>query len=423
MMWWIEKITNLKLHDYQIAFLIDCLVSKRVVGVFARQSGKTTICSAFAVFYALRKEKRTVLVIGPTDRHVSIFAKRMQDYLTAPQVQPYVLRSTARHIEFKNGSEIKAMTTGDSGDNILGHTADMIVLEESSLIKDTIYTRIIFPMVMARNATIIKIGTPRGRNHFYESYRDKNYRSHKYNYTWCPSFTKEILEEYRLTATQLEFETEMNANFVEDADTYFKWSLIESSISDIQQYPEYTVHPKSEFFLGVDFASKGLDECVFIVIERPFTEPNMLYVRLIDSMKQNKLTEAVGHIQHLDSIWHFKNICVDQTGMGEMPTELLRTKWSGRVIGVTFTQQSKEEMYANLQLKMEGGVLKFPDHKKLVYQLLDLRYERSVNGRLKISHSERGHDDFPTALALAAWCMRPAAFGYQYAGVAGASWD
>ena len=58
-----------------------------------------------------------------------------------------------------------------------------------------------------------------------------------------------------------------------------------------------------------------------------------------------------------------------------------------------------------------------------MYQLLDLRYERSVNGRLKISHSERGHDDFPTALALAAWCMRPAAFGYQYAGVAGASWD
>mgnify|MGYP001610464669 CR=1 FL=1 len=34
---------------------------------------------------------------------------------------------------------------------------------------------------------------------------------------------------------------------------------------------------------------------------------------------------------------------------------------------------------------------------------MDLRYEIVSSGQLKLHHSERGHDDFPDALALACW--------------------
>jgi len=51
--------------------------------------------------------------------------------------------------------------------------------------------------------------------------------------------------------------------------------------------------------------------------------------------------------------------------------------------------------------------LHLPDNKKLLYQLIDLRYELKTNGGLKIHHSERGHDDYPDALAIACLYFRP----------------
>ena len=56
---------------------------------------------------------------------------------------------------------------------------------------------------------------------------------------------------------------------------------------------------------------------------------------------------------------------------------------------------------------MENSKLKFPNHKKLVYELLDLKYEISVSGNIKIHHSDRGHDDYTDALALACYEFRP----------------
>ena len=52
---------------------------------------------------------------------------------------------------------------------------------------------------------------------------------------------------------------------------------------------------------------------------------------------------------------------------------------------------------------MQQERLIIPNNKKLIYELLDLRYEIMSNGDLKIHHSEKGHDDYPDALALACW--------------------
>jgi hypothetical protein len=64
-------------------------------------------------------------------------------------------------------------------------------------------------------------------------------------------------------------------------------------------------------------------------------------------------------------------------------------------------------MYSNLKILMEAGKLKIPNHKKLILQLLDLRYEATSSGQLKIHHSERGHDDLTDGLALACLYFKP----------------
>jgi phage FluMu gp28-like protein len=97
---------------------------------------------------------------------------------------------------------------------------------------------------------------------------------------------------------------------------------------------------------------------------------------------------------------------LDSTGLGAGPGDMLSEELgSWKVDCVTFTNQSKQDMYSNLNKVMEQGRLKFPMNRKMYYELVDLRYEISSSGNLKIHHPERGHDDYPDALALAVYSM------------------
>jgi len=115
----------------------------------------------------------------------------------------------------------------------------------------------------------------------------------------------------------------------------------------------------------------------------------------------------VGEVKILDGKYDFEKVYLDETGAGEGPTDWLKESLSEeRVEGIKFTIKSKQDMYSNLRKMMEQGRIKFPNHKKLIYQLMDLRYETQSSGDLKIHHSERGHDDYPDALALACWYFK-----------------
>jgi len=72
------------------------------------------------------------------------------------------------------------------------------------------------------------------------------------------------------------------------------------------------------------------------------------------------------------------------------------------IVGLTFTLNTKQDIFSNLKLLMEQGQLIFPSHKKLIFELKDFRYEISASGNLKLHHSDGGHDDFVDALACAA---------------------
>lgn len=168
--------------------------------------------------------------------------------------------------------------------------------------------------------------------------------------------------------------------------------------------PSGEIHPKAKYILGVDLARMGQDYTVMVVLEIPFDEEKeRVYVVYIHEMKHKLLTEAIGKVIFLDKCFGFEKIFLDSTGLGAGPADILDERMPGRVVAQNFTNQSKEDMYSNLRKLMEQGRLKIPRHKKLIFQLRDLRYEISSSGHLKISHSDYGHDDYCDALALA--CM------------------
>ena len=178
--------------------------------------------------------------------------------------------------------------------------------------------------------------------------------------------------------------------------------------------PQGEIHPKSTYVLGCDLARMGEDSSVFIIIEEPWDNPDdNLYVVYIKETKHKLLTDAIGRIKLLDKQFNFRKIYIDSTGLGSGVTDVAREELGfQKVEEFNFSNKSKQGMYSNLLMVMERRRLKLPPEKKvidrgvdygkkLIYQLLDLRYEILASKKVSIHHSERGHDDYPDALALA----------------------
>jgi phage FluMu gp28-like protein len=172
-----------------------------------------------------------------------------------------------------------------------------------------------------------------------------------------------------------------------------------------------TIHPKSTYILGVDFARKGKDETAIVILEKPFTSDD-IFICYMETLHTPDLMMAVARVSHLDRMFSFKRIYVDETGLGAGPTDMLKNELGGKIEGVTFTRGTKAEMFTNLKLLMsrKKAKLHLPDYKqepnhvakKLFYQFLTIKQEFTEGSEIpKIFHESNKHDDLVCALALA----------------------
>ena len=395
-----------KPHKYQKEFLMSCCKDKRICGLWSRQSGKSTCISMYVLYMCLVNSLFKVMVIAPTQDQSSEMYKKIRT--TAEEndlIRPYIKSCSQTEIELMNGSRIRALPCGPEGVTIRGYTADIVIEEEAGYIKDDINSKVITPMIGSKQSygQMIKIGTPFGKNHFWESCYGKQTKYKLFHYDYkivleAGQYSEEFIDEQKKNLTELEFGTEYEAKFIEDSDSYFKQSLIDSCVED---YEMGVTHKKSLFVLGVDFARLGQDSSVFIVVEENMRKE--IRVNFIEETKHKLTTDAIGRIKLLNEKYDFIKIYLDETGLGAGPTDILVEHFGEKVEGMTFTIKSKMDLYSNLKKLMEQGKLKIPSNRKLLYQLADLRYDVSSSGNLKIHHSERGHDDYTDALALSVY--------------------
>jgi phage FluMu gp28-like protein len=182
------------------------------------------------------------------------------------------------------------------------------------------------------------------------------------------------------------------------------------------------------YLLGADLARLGQDCSVFIIIKQ---EEEVNKVVFIKELKKNTMDQAIDYILYLHNRFSFAKIVCDSTGLGAGVVDVLAKKLNAHktinptnynqrpndndiVVGVTFTQKNKMDIFSNLKLLMEQGKLLIPNNKKLIYQLKDFRYETTESGNLKLHHSEGGHDDFVDALACACHGIRGKQVGWFF---------
>ena len=391
---------------------------KNKIIVCGRRSGKSQMIAGELIRGAVLKLYKRQMVIAPIYKQTLIVYHKINEIMTKAKVMHDIdsYKLNPPKIIFKNGSVIE-FGSADNPDSLRGEAYERIFLDESAFIKEGAMNAI-KPLIYDFGAPVWETTTPWGKGEVWLRWMrgqkgDPDYGCFHYNYKDNPYLSDEGIKEIKKDIDEYGEDSEyvqceIYGNFIEDRDAYFKRELIESCIEDYSLGTE-SINTKYSYALGVDIAGEGEDESVFVSV---LTHGGGIRIHDIDNFEKNKPREIVGKVKMLDKKYNYFKICLDKTGMGEGPADFIRETLGDNVIddfrveAIRFTTQMKMDMYSNLKKLMAQGRVKFPNHKKLKFQMLDLRYEIMSSGDMKIHHSEKGHDDYPDALALACWACK-----------------
>ena len=162
------------LHSNQIE-LVRAVCNPRirkVAALMARQAGKTESIASFVGYLLDNYPMMRIGIFTPRIQQAEINVGRTSVFfqMNEDKLNNKIIKCTKQRIELSNGSFVMAVSGSDQS-NIEGLTFDVIVLDEAQKVSNYTVSERIVPMGGATNAKLVKIGTPKFRNHFWESFQ------------------------------------------------------------------------------------------------------------------------------------------------------------------------------------------------------------------------------------------------------------
>jgi Terminase large subunit, T4likevirus-type, N-terminal len=134
-----------------------------------RRSGKTYL-ACVELIRAAWGPKRVAWYVAPTYKQAKRIAWKQLKQLTRPfWASPP--NETDLRIELLAGGTI-ALRGADNYDSLRGEGLDFVVLDEFASMHPAVFPEVIRPALSDRMGKLLFIGTPRGRNHFYDVFQD-----------------------------------------------------------------------------------------------------------------------------------------------------------------------------------------------------------------------------------------------------------
>ena len=134
-----------------------------------RRAGKTVAAVNDLIIGALECQfKRPQLAyIAPTYQ----MAKRIAWEYTKEYAQPLIEQTHESELRVTLKNEAKIYLLGsENADALRGIYLDGAILDEYPLMRPSMVSQVIMPCLSDRQGWLVKMGTPRGKNHFYDSY-------------------------------------------------------------------------------------------------------------------------------------------------------------------------------------------------------------------------------------------------------------
>lgn len=141
------------------------------VVVAHRRAGKTVACINHLIREAVESDKEDfrAAYIAPFYKQAKSVAWDYFKYYTKV-IDDVTINESELRIDFRNGSRIQ-LFGADNADALRGLFFDYIVADEYGDWKPSVWQYVIRPCLADRGGKAVIIGTPKGRNQFYEMYK------------------------------------------------------------------------------------------------------------------------------------------------------------------------------------------------------------------------------------------------------------
>jgi len=378
----------------------------------SRQAGKTTTLAVRAIWFAATHPRTLSLIVSPSLRQSMIMMDRVHAFLMG--IRPASIRRAIVSkmqrtvIWFKNGSQIVALP--NSPNLLRGYTSHQVICDEAAFFRDDelVFYNVLYPMLATTDGWLIASSTPWGKNTiFYRMSEDAKFSRHVV--TWRDVMNaglvkQDFIEEMRERIPPERFRREFEAQFVEDADSYFPQDLITKCIDANLEFADFEERGKGEFYIGVDFGKK-VDYSVAAMVKKEGDVKRLVHIRQFPL--ETAYASVIGYVKTLcDRNAKVVSVLCDQTGVGEYIVEDMKRSQIPNVAGELLTLQRKEEILSFMKQEMLNGRLFFPYDSDLISEINVEEFELTKEGRIKFSHPEGSHDDRLWALALAVYATR-----------------
>jgi phage terminase large subunit-like protein len=214
-----------------------------------RRTGKSRLAAWYLIVEALQSEKGHVWYVAPTQQQ----ARDIMWQQLLELAHPVITGSHVNNMQVKliNGSTI-SLKGADRPETMRGVALKFLVLDEYADIKPQVFEQILRPALADLKGKTVFIGTPKGRNHFYDMYKQgqsevKDWKSWHFTSLDNPLLDPEEIEVAKSSMSSFAFRQEFMASFEAPQSELFKESWIQ--ICDEDDEPT-----EGDYFIAVDLA-------------------------------------------------------------------------------------------------------------------------------------------------------------------------
>jgi hypothetical protein len=324
------------------------------------------------------------LLIAAAGRQSNYLYEKVKD-LVGKSKSNYDGRVTLDRMKLKNGSVLYRYEVGQTGIYIEGLSSiDFIHIDEAIHVGHKVYDSII-PMLLEPSKrglgwmTLLSSTRGRPKGFFFESFKRDDFKKFTIKSADVPHADLNFLEQEKKRLGERMFKVIYEGEFDENASKYFPKEIIERQIkigfwSILRDYKK-----ELNYYLGIDPARYGKCKAAFACAEIEGKENCKIVYG--EELKKSSLIDLMKTSEHLDALFHFRKLFIDDGGFGAGLIDILENKFKRRLRPLNNKTASgegkilKEDLYSNCLRLLEEGKLQLVNQREIIDGLLNVEID------------------------------------------------
>ena len=237
-----------------------------------RRCGKSRLAAWMLILNALEASKGHVFYVAPTQGQ----ARDIMWGVLLDLAHPIIAGSHVNNMQIKliNGATI-SLKGADRPDTMRGVSLKFLVMDEYADMKPSVWEEVLRPALADQKGSALFIGTPKGRNHFYELYKyaelenDSTYRGWHFTSYDNPLLDPEEINVAKKSMSSYAFRQEFMASFEALGSEIFKedWVVFGDDPDEGDYYIAVDLAGFADVAKASNAKSKRLDTTAIAVVK------------------------------------------------------------------------------------------------------------------------------------------------------------